>query len=131
MNDFLQAAFDEVCKDAKEPQGFYVSLMESAPFFGGPEEGGWWGSDVSIAAYQWFATEEQANAAKEAVQKLASEMSADARRAFGQQCLNEMKWLDARGLDADYFREPDGESTFYVLVSEGLPEESRGCRQYS
>jgi hypothetical protein len=128
---YLKSAFDQVCKDAKQAQGFYVCLMEYQPFYGGPEEGGWWGHDISLVAYQWFPTEEQAETARLAVLKLAKELEAESRKDYGRQCLREMDWLDARGLDANFLPEPDGPSTFSVVVSEGLPEETRGCRQYS
>lgn len=127
----LQQAFNTVCSEAKQAQGFYVSLMESVPYYGGPEEGGWWGSDHIVHAYQYYATEEAANAAAEAVKKLAEELETQAKREFGEQCLREMEWLDARGLDADYLREPDGNSEFFVTVTESLPENSFGDRQYS
>lgn len=131
MSDrYLQTAFDTVCQEAKQAQGFYVTLMEDISFYGGPEEGGWWGHDHVIRAYQHFHTQEQAEAAKAAVDKLAEELSADSRRAFGDHCLREMEWLDARGLDADFLREPDGESNFYVVLSEGLPEETFDSRHY-
>ena len=43
----------------------------------------------------------------------------------------EMEWCEARGLDADYLPEPDGEVTYHV-VTEDTPGEgvSRGCRHY-
>lgn len=86
-NTFLREAFHQVCKDAKPAEGWYVSLIEVIPYYGGPEEGGWWGSDREVIAYQHFATEEAAQAAKEAVKKLAEELSQQARREFGRQCL--------------------------------------------
>jgi hypothetical protein len=130
MDTFIQQAFEEVCKRAKPAEGFYVTLMETCPFYAGPWEGGTWGEDHNIVAYQWFATKEQAEAAEAAVEKLARELSEEERKNYGDQCLREMEWLDARGLDADFLPEPDGPSKFYVMVSEGLPEESRGCRHY-
>lgn len=128
---FLQEAFEKVCSEAKPAQGYYVSLMAREPFYGGPEEGGWWGCDTNIIAYQYFPTEEAADAAALAVKTLAVELSQQAQREHGQQCLREMDWLDARGLDADYLREPDGPEDYFVLVSEGLPQEHRDSRCYS
>ncbi len=130
MSRYLQAAFDAVCEEAKQARGCYVVLMEEVPFYGGPEEGGWWGTDTFIVAYQYFPTEEQAEAAREQVERLARELEEESRKEFGHQCLNEMEWLDERGLEADFLPEPDGESHFHVVVSEGLPLESRGCRHY-
>jgi hypothetical protein len=128
---FLQQAFDAVCKEAKNAETWYVCLMESAPYYGGPEEGGWYGTDTHLHAYQPFNNEEAARDAAAHVEELAAELSAESQKDFGDQCLREMEWLDARGLDADFLPEPDGESEFYVLVNQGVPEESRGCRQYS
>jgi hypothetical protein len=131
MAHYIHEAFHRVCLQAKAPETWYVCLMEKAQFYGGPEEGGWWGTDTFLSAYQEFPTEEAAEAAAEEVRKLADELSKQSRREHGRQCLRETEWLEARGLDADYLPEPDGPSEYHVLVSRGLPEGSRGCRQYS
>lgn len=130
MSNFVQAAFDAVISDAKRPESRFVCLMESVPYYGGPEEGGWWGSDTHVIAFKEFPTEEAANEAKKAVDKLAKELQDESRKSFGQQCLREMEWLEARGLDADFLPEPDGESRFYVYVGNEVPESSFGCRHY-
>ena len=127
---YMQAAFNQVCDDAKKPEGVYLCLMERATYYGGPEEGGWWGHDFLLAAYKHYSTREAAEMAKGDVEKLANTLSADSRRAFGNQCLREMEWLEARGLDSDFLPEPDGDSQFYVTVSEGLPENEYGSRHY-
>jgi hypothetical protein len=127
----LREAFFGVCKDATPAKTFYVSLYSNHPYYGGPEEGGWWGSDTVLEAYQRFDTEEAAQLAKAAVEKLAEELNADAKRQFGQQCLNEMEWLEARGLDADYLPEVDGEESFFVAIEEVAGENAhQGCRHY-
>ena len=129
-NNYLQAAFDQVCANAKKAEGFYVALMERRPFYGGPEEGGWWGNDTIIVAYQHCSTEEEAEAKKAQVETFAIELSQQSKRDFGVQCLKEMDWLEARGLDSDFLPEPDGESDYFVIVSKGLPQETYGCRHY-
>ncbi len=126
----IEAAFNRVCEQAKAPECWYVCLMETTPYFGGPEEGGWWGRDTVVAAYQQFPTEELAEAAANEVKKLAAELSTDAKRAFGEQCLREMEWCEQRGLDADYLPEPAGEEEYSVIVSQTLPSPSFGCRHY-
>jgi hypothetical protein len=131
MDAYMQFAFHAVCKDAKAPETWYVSLIESIPFYGGPEEGGWWGSDSIVVAWKEFPDREQATAASQAVHKLAAELGEQSRRAFGEQCLRELEWLEARGLDADFLPEPDGESSFHVRVSQTLPENRFGDRHYS
>jgi hypothetical protein len=127
---FTSEAFRRICTQAKPAQGYFVSLMERVPYYGGPEEGGWWGEDFILHAYQHFATEEAALAAKVEVEQLAADLSEQERKAFGERCLRESAWLEARGLDDSFLPEPDGESEYYVLMSEGLPEESHGSRHY-
>lgn len=127
---FFQEAFDEVCKEAKEPKGSYVCLMEQVQRYIGPEEGGTYANDNILIAYQWFDTEEAAEAAKEAIEKLAEELTNNDRREHGRHCLESMEWLDARGLDADYLPEPDGPSEYYVMVSSGVPSNSYGPTHY-
>lgn len=131
MSDsYLEHAFHEVCNKAIKCEGCYVALMERVPFYGGPEEGGWWGTDTNVVAYQHFPSEELAHAAADRVRELAEKLSVEAKREYGQQCLREMEWLDARGLDADYLPEPDGEREYYVTVTDELPTPSYGCRHY-
>jgi hypothetical protein len=124
-------AFKKVCEDAIKAEDWFVSLVEDVPFYGGPEEGGWWGSDTLLIAYKRYPSEELAIKAQEQVLNLAKELSQESQRSYGQQCLNEMDWLEARGLDADYLPEPDGPSEYRVVVSQGLPVERRGERHYS
>lgn len=127
----LQAAFDQVIADAVVPERWYVVLVEDAPYYGGPEEGGWYGHDRIVHAFKEYPTEVLADEAAEAVRKLASEMTAEAQQAHGRACLQEMEWLDARMLDADFLPEPDGPSDFSVIVTDSMPETRYGSRQYS
>lgn len=130
MSQFIQDAFNAVCKNIIETEEWYVALIVDVPFFGGAEEGGWWGSDRHVVAYEKFPSEELAQSASDRIQSLADELTAESHKDFGEQCLREMDWLEARGLDADYLPEPDGEERYYVQVSQGVPEGSRGCRHY-
>lgn len=127
---YVEAAFHAVCKEAITPDRWYVALMEKHPYYGGPEEGGWWGTDTYVVAFEQFPTEELAREAAEKVEKLAYELGEEAHKEHGEQCLRELDWLEARGLDADWLPEPDGPSEYFVTVSSGIPEERRGCRHY-
>jgi len=128
---FLQFAFDAVCTQAKTPETWFCALLQHEQFYGGPEEGGWWGTDTEVVAYQAFASEDAAEEAANRVRDLAAELERDSRREFGEQCIREMEWLDARGLDADFLPEPDGETRYSVSVCQELPVAARGERQYS
>lgn len=46
----IRESFFQVCGDAKPSNSFYVSLYSARPFYGGPEEGGWWGRDYVLEA---------------------------------------------------------------------------------
>lgn len=124
-------AFFTVCDDAQPAESHYLSLYVSVPYYGGPEEGGWWGSDTNLVEYKHFDILESLEAAKAKVDALAAELNEQAKRDFGDQCLREMEWLDARGLDADYLPEVDGESSYWVTTEDVPGSMSRqGCRHY-
>jgi hypothetical protein len=129
-DSYLKSAFERVCKDAQKAEGWCVTLWRKSPYYGGPEEGGWWGQDLIVESYQRFSTYEAAKAACDAAEKLAEELSAEALRAFGDQCLREMDWCEKRGLDADYLPEPDGEESYCVTASLQIPENEYGPRRY-
>lgn len=126
-----KAAFEQICAEAKPAKSFYVSLYVEDPYYGGPEEGGWWGSDTNLVAYHECVSDEAAEAIRKQVEALAEKLSKDAKDAFGRHCADSMEWLEARGLDADYLPEPDGESRYWVAV-ESRPGEhnSQGGRHY-
>lgn len=127
---YIQAAFESVIENAKTPEHWYVCLIQKIPYYGGPEEGGWYGEDTDVVAYAQYHNEELAQAAADKVKSLAKEMEAESQKEYGNQCLHEMEWLEARGLEANYLPEPDGPDSFYVWVGNELPAPSRGCRHY-
>ena len=128
----LEEAFFTVCANAQQVKGNYVSLYINEPFYGGAEEGGWWGSDTFLCASEWCATQEEAEAKLEAVKQLAKQLNKEAKDAFNQQCRDELDAADARGVDYDTLREVDGEMTYWVCSEETKGEHiSRGERQWS
>ena len=127
---FLRQAFETAIEGVKTPDVWYVTLVQESRYYGGPEEGGWWGTDTHVIAYRDFPSRELAVEAAAAVKKLASELEEESRKEHGEQCLREMEWLDARGLDADFLPEPDGPDDYRVLVSQELVQERCGPRHY-
>lgn len=128
---YEKQAFFQVCDEAKPARSSYVSLYASLPFYGGPEEGGWWGHDYELVAYEEFSTEEAAEAAAKSVRLLAADLSREARDRFNQHCADECAWLEERGLDSDYLPEVDGEVSYEVHVETRAGEhEYRGVRHY-
>ena len=131
MTNADKAAFFAVCDKAEPAQSFYVSLYREIPFYGGPEEGGWWGHDTELVAYQEFPTVEATTAAYEQVGILARKLSEEQKNAFNQSCAAECEWLEARGLDPDFLPEVDGEIYYFPAIEQrpgGLSSE--GSRHY-
>ena len=112
----MRDEFFKVCSKAKPVESHFCSLYVSEPFYGGPEEGGWWGHDTRLIASQEFNSIELAEMAENAIKELAEKANQDAKRDFSEQCRAEVDWLEARGLDADYLPEVNGEATYFTCV---------------
>ena len=127
----IQNAFFKVCSEAEIPESNFVSLYRKEQFYGGPEEGGWYGTDTVLVASQRYDTREAAEAAKAAVSKLAEVLTTEAKQAFNERCRAECDWLEQRGLDDDFLPEPDGECSYFVRVESVSGEsEYEACRHY-
>lgn len=127
----LTEAFFSVCSEAKPAAESHVSLYCAAPYYGGPEEGGWWGEDVTLCASQCFNSDEAAEAARAAVLALAEKLNLQARTEFGQQCQAETAWLESRGLDDSFLPEVSGQAEYFVRVEDVAgASASQGCRHY-
>ncbi|QGJ90014.1 hypothetical protein PBI_MARYV_141 [Mycobacterium phage MaryV] len=113
----IKDAFFSIIKDAKPAESaYFVSLYRDVPFYGGPEEGGWWGRDTELVAYHKVNTEEEARALEDDVRQLAEVLTAEAKDQFNRQCAAELEWLESRNLPEDFLREVDGEETYWVTV---------------
>ncbi len=112
----IEAAFREICTDMVEPENVWLTLYLRCPFYGGPEEGGWWGEDVMLIASQQFGFESDAEFAKAKVETLAKKLTDQAKRDHGDQCRRECDWLDERGLDDDFLPEVSGADSYFVKV---------------
>jgi len=124
-------AFHEVCDQATLRAERYVTLYRKTTYYGGPEEGGWWGHDNELVATQMFPTEEQAEEAKERVEELAQKQTREAQMAHSRAMADSCDWLDQRGLDADFLPEPDGPDEYFVAVEEQPGSlTSQGPRHY-
>ena len=127
----LQDDFNEAIKDAVPAISHFVSLYVDVPFYGGPEEGGWWGEDRKLVCYKEYPTEAQAEVGKAAVAKVAENRSAEAKRAWGEHCSRQVDWCEERGLEPDYLAETSGPDRYFVELEENLGSmEYKGCRHY-
>lgn len=130
----IKAAFDQVCTKAQKADSHYVSLYVDLPYYGGPEEGGWWGSDTQLVAYQKCIDESEAKRLEGQVKELSEKLNQQARERFNAQCAREIEWLeqyDPMADEGDYFSEPDGEQRYWVAVETKAGSfASKGSRHY-
>ena len=132
----IENSFDFICQQAiaahDDEKKCCVSLYVRDRVYGGPEEGGWWYSNVTLVRYQLFATEAQANRALEGIEELAKCKTREAMMEHGKRCLHEMAWLDARMIDDYNWLGPPTSPTDYYVVVEAEPgeEEYQGSSTY-
>ena len=129
---YLKDAFKMVIEQAnlKEAEVFYVTLWEINSYYGGPEEGGWWGEDHLPIGYSTFLSMDEAQKAKHKIEELALELKRGEYVNYGQTCLKEIEFLDSRGLDYDYLPESDGPSSYSVTIDNDPPQMNYGSRNY-
>ena len=118
---YFESAFDAAIPDAQVPERWYLCLISSYQRYGGPEEGGWWQTMSTVEKYKVYASMDLAYEAKAQVESLAAMMTDRARREYGDMCLQQMKMLEDKGLDADYLPVDDGPSVYHIAVCEELP----------
>jgi hypothetical protein len=130
---FESEAFFDVCRDAKPAYGVYVSLYAIVPYYGGPEEGGWWGSDTVLVASQSYPSEEGADAALERVNALVEKLDKEETHSHGGYCAAQLEWCENHGVDDSnsVFGEDDGPTRFWAVVEKTQGEHAHnGCRHY-
>ena len=126
-------AFMSALPDATLAKPHYIVLWKRTPFYGGSEEGGWWGNDETPVAYHRVSTLEAAEELRKQIEAEAAVQTAEASRAHGEACLNQLAWCEARGIDDSnsVYGEDDGAESYYVTVQENRPEATYGDRHYS
>lgn len=128
----LKEAFSTAIAEAnrKQVQSWYVTLGRIVPYYGGPEEGGWWGEDFVPEEFAVFSTEEEAWAVHDEIRATAAKLTELSKKSFGDRCNAEIEWLEARNLPDDYLPEVDGPDRWCVTVSNEAPEARYGSRHY-
>lgn len=130
--DSTREAFFQVCTEAERAEGVFVTLYCDDRFYGGPEEGGWYGTDTRLIASTRVHFRALAERMKTQVTELAEKLTRDAEDARNRQCAAECEWLEARGLDDDFLPQPHGGERYWVAVEEKQGAfESQGDRHYS
>lgn len=108
---------------------YYTVVLLGKSYYGGPEEGGWWGKDWYRIHYRGFDTEEQAYAYRDELREVYK--SDDLYREWCANCAAELEMCENRGIDVDTLGEDDGPDDYWVYVSEELPEAVEyGVRHY-
>jgi hypothetical protein len=129
----ISEAFHATVTDATTvTNGAYLVLRRREQFYGGPEEGGWYGWDDFVVAYKHFPSEDLARAAMGAVEAYAKDLNREATDAQNRAARAACELADARGEDlgnADdaYWTLPD---EHYVRVETGIPQDERESRHW-
>lgn len=127
----LRDAFEFVCVNAIKHEGIFVSLYRREPFYGGPEEGGWWGADVILDSYQCFDFMPDAVLAIKAMGQAVQNANGAEKLAYSKQCRQESEWLEARGLDDDALPEVNGPVAYFIRIENIRGSfSSTGARHY-
>ena len=127
-----QAFHDALADTPTSADAHYVSLYARVPVYGGPEEGGWWGSDCELRSYYKFATLQQAEDAYERIFQLAETLSQQSKAEWAEHCARECEHAEARGMDPADLPETDGETSYFATVERVLNSHARtDDRQWS
>jgi hypothetical protein len=123
----LESAFFKVCSESTPPEQLFVSLYCQSQAYGGPEEGGWWRTVVTLEASQLCSTREQAEAMLIEVRRVSTEATKKAATNHGNMCLDQ---LDSCGWDGEAaqwtFGEVDGPDKYFVCI-----ETQNGSQEYA
>ena len=127
----IHDAFFQLVENPEACGTYWVSLIKTETFYGGPEEGGWWGEDHIPIATKEVATKREAKLLRQRIAKLAAELSREEQQDHSARCQRQLEWAEARGMDADdVFGEVDGPTLWSVRISRRPPREIRGSRSY-
>lgn len=122
-DDIFLQAWDAIVEDSEVAQECYLSLYKVEPYYGGPEEGGWWGYLHILQKYCKCSSRAQAEMLMEKLQDHCKELTEEAKKADGDDCLRHMERADRRGEDVsdDGY---DGPSRYYMTI-ESMPGQNQ------
>lgn len=132
MSNQIKESFEKIMMQiVRNPETWFVCLMEYRPFYGGPEEGGWWGEDVELISYAPFRNEELAIDAAKQVWELAARLTRESKTQFNEMCARSLDDAEARGIDPSSLPEVADGSRYAIIVTRELPQEfEEGNRRY-
>ena len=116
MNESVMLrAWNEIIEDKEVAQECYLSLYEEIPYYGGPEEGGWWGHLHILKQYCKCPTLDYAEELRKKLEIHCKELTEEAKRANGEHCLHYIQQAEARNEDVDDYGY-DGPMSYYVII---------------
>jgi hypothetical protein len=129
---YTKAAFYSVVDEPNEVDQWYVSLYSVDPFYGGPQEGGWWGEDQNLVCWKVYPSKEEAEKAKARVELVAKTFNKIESTKWSVQCERELDIAEAKGMESnDLFGETDGPTTYIVIVEKEIGSNAyRSSRSY-
>lgn len=133
MSDMMIEAWNAITDgEAVAAQPHYVSLYEDVPFYGGAEEGGWWGNDRILREYILTPSLAAAEALRYQIEITATELTQEAKRSHAEACLAQCENAWSRGVEPETIYGEDAGPSAYVVRIETVPGAAayRGCRHY-
>jgi len=122
-DNIMIEAWNEIMADAQEAEECIVSMYSIEPYYGGPEEGGWWGNLLILKEFVRCTTRNAAEKLQEKLQSRCEEMSREEKTFDYEECLRVCVRAYARGEDVDDHGY-DGPSSYTVLI-EKFPGENQ------
>jgi hypothetical protein len=121
-------------QEPPEGQAHYVVIYHGEQYYGGPEEGGWYGWDYVWTGYAVFASKDEATKARDWIERAMNPWNDELVQQRNEALASEYEALVARDPSADFDGPDDDESgcfeSYSVSVQETKPEDSFGSRHY-
>ena len=131
FDNIIERAWDRVVEDATKAEGCYVVLFCDRPYYGGPEEGGWWGTDNLVVSYRRCSTQEEAEAILTKMDEEVKNLNREADLDHGHLCLAQCARADAMGVEVEsLYGEDSGSLRFRATITQELPRDYYGNRFY-
>lgn len=122
-DNMMIQAWNEIMEDAEEAEACIVSLYNVERYYGGPEEGGWWGNLYILKEYVRCSNRVAAERLQEKLQQRCIELNKEEEKLDAELCLRHCERAYARGEDVDDYGY-DGPSSYSVFI-EKIPGENQ------
>lgn len=110
---------------------FYVSIYRKERYYGGPEEGGWYGTDVILESSVQVKTETLAEELRDRLLGVAVEKTKTAKKQWSNLCQRELEAAEARLIDPLSLPEPNLPDEYVIHIEQKKGSfERRGSRYY-